>query len=98
VPYLDVTGTFSKENGNVCLFILNRDLTNAHEVDVIWEDAPPARILTSAALTGNDLKASNSFDAPQRVVPQDLSKPVTSGGHTKFEVPPRSYTVLQWSL
>jgi alpha-N-arabinofuranosidase len=48
VPYLDVTGTFSKENGNVCLFILNRDLTNAHEVDVIWEDAPPARILTSS--------------------------------------------------
>jgi alpha-N-arabinofuranosidase len=98
VPYLDVTGTFSKENGSVCLFILNRDLTKAHEVDLVWEDAPPARVLTSTVLTGNDLKASNSFDAPKRVVPQELGKPVTSGGHTKFEVPARSYTALQWSL
>ena len=98
VPYLDVTGTFSKENGNVCLFILNRDLTNAHEVDVIWEDAPPAHVVTSTVLTGNDLKASNSFDAPQRVVPQDLGKTATANGHTRFEVPARSYTALQWSL
>jgi alpha-N-arabinofuranosidase len=98
VPYLDVTGTFSKENGNVSLFILNRDLSNAHQVDVVWEGAPPTRVLTSTVLTGSDLKASNGFDSPKRVVPQDLAKPVTSGGHTKFEVPARSYTVIQWAL
>ena len=98
VPYLDVAGTFSKENGNVCLFILNRDLSRAHEVDVVWEDAPPAHVVTSTVLTGNDLKASNSFDAPQRVVPQDLGKTATANGHTRFEVPARSYTALQWSL
>jgi alpha-L-arabinofuranosidase len=96
VPYLDVTGTFSKENGNVCLFILNRDLSNAHEVDVVWEGAPPARVLTSTVLTGSDLKAADGFDSPKRVAPQDLAKPVTSGGQTKFEVPARSYTVIQW--
>jgi alpha-L-arabinofuranosidase len=96
VPYLDVVGTFSKENGDVALFVLNRDLTNAHELDVVWEDAAPARVLTASVLTGSDLKAFNGFDAPKRVVPADLGKPVTSNGHTKFEVPPRSYTVVQW--
>ena len=96
VPYLDVVGTFSTENGNVSLFILNRDLSKAHEVDVVWEDATPARVLTSTVLTGSDLKAFNSFDSPKRVAPSDFGKPVTSGGHTKFEVPARSYTVLQW--
>jgi alpha-L-arabinofuranosidase len=96
VPYLDVTGTFSKENGNVSLFILNRDLARSHEVEVVWQDAAPARLLTSAVLTGSDLKAFNSFDSPQRVVPQEFGKPSTAGGHTKFEVPARSYTVLQW--
>src|SRR5271154_934676 len=55
VPYLDVVGTFSKENGNVSLFILNRDLSNAHEVDVIWEGTPPAHVLMSTVLTGGDL-------------------------------------------
>jgi alpha-L-arabinofuranosidase len=96
VPYLDVTATFSAENGNVALFILNRDLSNAHEVDVVWEDAPRTRVLKSTVLTGSDLKAVNSFDSPTRVVPQNLNKPTTSGGHTKFEVPPRSYSVIQW--
>jgi alpha-L-arabinofuranosidase len=47
-------------------------------------------------LTGSDLKAFNSFDFPKRVAPTDFAKPTTSGGHTKFEVPARSYTVLQW--
>jgi alpha-N-arabinofuranosidase len=98
VPYLDVTGTFSKENGNVSLFILNRDLSKPRQIDVTWEDAAPARVLTSTVLTGSDLKAFNSFDAPRRVVPQELGKPVTSGTHTKFEVPPRSYTVVQWGV
>src|SRR5208283_3925407 len=93
VPYLDVVGTFSKEDGGVTLFILNRDLAGSREIEVVWEDAAPARAVSALALTGSDLKAFNSFDAPKRVVPADLVKPVTSTGHTKFEVPPRSYSV-----
>jgi alpha-N-arabinofuranosidase len=96
VPYLDVTGTFSKESRNVSLFILNRDLSKARQVQVIWGDAPPARVLMATVLTGNDLKASNGFDAPKRVVPQELGKPATSGGRTTFEVPARSYAAIQW--
>jgi len=96
VPFLDVTATFSKENGSVSLFILNRDLAKPREIDVLWQDAQPARVLTATVLTGSDLKASNSFDAPRRVVPQDLAKPLSIGGHTKFEVPPRSYSAIQW--
>jgi alpha-L-arabinofuranosidase len=96
VPYLDVVGTFSKENGKVSLFILNRDLVNAHQVDVVWQDASPARVLTSTVLTGSDLKAFNTFDSPKRVAPGELGKPVSASGRTKFEVPPRSYSVIQW--
>ncbi len=96
VPYLDVTANFEKETGKVSLFILNRDLAKGREIDVTWQDAPPARLLTALTLTGNDLKAVNSFDAPKRVVPQELAKPTTSGGHSKLEVPPHSYSVVQW--
>ena len=98
VPYLDVTGTFSKENENVSLFILNRDLSNARETEVVWEDASPARLIASMVLTGTDLKAFNGFDSPKRVAPTNLEKPVTSGGRTKFALPARSYTVLQWGM
>ena len=97
VPYLDVAGTTSMEDGKVSLFILNRDLTKAHTIEVNWQDKAPAKVLNSTILTGSDLKAFNSFDAPQRVAPQTFDKPVTAGGRTKFEVPARSYTALQWT-
>jgi alpha-N-arabinofuranosidase len=97
VPYLDAAATLNPENGQTSLFILNRDLSKAREVEIVWEDNPGTRVLASWVLTGNDLKAVNSFEAPQRVQPQTLDKPSTNAGRTKFEVPARSYTVLQWT-
>jgi alpha-N-arabinofuranosidase len=95
VPYLDVVGT-QAEDGSVSLFILNRDLSKAHSVEINWEGKAPGRVLAAQVLTGDDLKAVNSFAAPRKVVPQELSKPSTSAGKTKLEVPARSYSVIQW--
>jgi len=96
VPYLDVAGTRDPDSGKVALFVLNRDLSKAHAVEINWQDQAPARALSSVLLTGDDLKAFNSFDAPQRVVPRTLDKPSITGGRAKFEVPARSYAVIQW--
>lgn len=96
VPYLDVAGALSADDGKISVFILNRDLSNPHNVELNWEDKTPGRVLTASVLTGNDLKAVNGFDAPQRVIPQAMDEPTTSGGKTKFEVPARSYTMIQW--
>jgi alpha-N-arabinofuranosidase len=98
VPHVDVAGSFNSGDGSVSLFILNRDLKNAHDIEINWEDHAPAKVLNSLLLTGDDLKAVNSFQAPQKVAPQTFAKPVTTGTRTKFEVPARSYTVLQWSM
>jgi alpha-N-arabinofuranosidase len=98
VAHLDAAGAYDNNAGKIALFILNRDLSEAHPVEVVWEDGAPARVVSASVLTGGDLKAANSFAAPKRVVPQSFSVPVPSGGKTKFEVPARSYTVIQWSL
>jgi alpha-N-arabinofuranosidase len=95
VPYLDVAGTLDAD-GTVTLFILNRDLSNGHQVEITWEAKAGSRLLDSYVLTGSDLKAVNGFDAPKRVVPQAAEKPVTSAGSTKMEVPARSYSVYRW--
>jgi alpha-L-arabinofuranosidase len=98
VAHLDVSGSLDRSDGKLSLFILNRDLSKAHEVEVVWEEAAPAQVISASALTGDDLKASNSFAAPQRVAPQSFRAPAVTGGKTKFEVPARSYTVIQWSM
>ena len=79
------------------LFILNRDLVKAQTVEINWQDRMPGKLLNSTVLTGSDLKACNTFEAPQRVAPQPADKVSTSGVRTKFEVPARSYTAIQWT-
>ncbi len=96
VPYLDVAGTLSPDDGKVSLFVLNRDLSKAHAVEVNWQDKAPSKTLSSVLLTGDDLKAFNSFENPQKVAPRSLDKPSITGGRAKFEVPARSYAVIQW--
>jgi len=96
VPYLDVAATLDKNNGQTSVFILNRDLAKARQVEIVWENSVPGRVVNSSVLTGDDLKAVNSFDMPQKVQPQAFDKPSTSGGKTKLEVPARSYVLLQW--
>ena len=74
VPYLDVTAT-TADDGKVSLFILNRDLSRAHTVEVNWQDKAPSQVVASLVLTGDDLKATNSFDLPNHVLRKLLPSP-----------------------
>jgi alpha-L-arabinofuranosidase len=96
VPYLDVMATATSD-GKTSVFVLNRDLQKPHQVELLWEDRAPGNLAASWIITGNDLKAVNTFDAPKRVVEQAAPKPTTSNGRTTMELPPRSYTMFQWS-
>ena len=97
VPYIDVAGTISRQDGKVAVFVLNRDLSKSHVVEINWQDKTPGQVLIATVLTGADLKASNTFETPQKVAPQAFPKPTTNNGRTKFEVPARSYTMIQWA-
>ena len=97
VPYLDVVATFEPENKTAALFILNRDLSKARDVEIDWHDLTPSKVTNSWTLTGNDLKAVNSFEQPNRVVPQKYEAPSVRQKMT-FQVPARSYTVVTLAL
>jgi alpha-N-arabinofuranosidase len=97
VPYIDVSATYNAESKEISLFVLNRDLSKAREVELHWEDHAPSRVVDSQILTGDDLKAFNSFETPRRVAPQPFERPSTADMKTRFEVPPRSYSAIQWS-
>jgi len=90
VAYADVASTFDKESGKTTLFVFNRDLAKAREVEFVWEGVAPTRVIEAMVLTGDDLKAANSFEAPKRVAPRELAKPTVKAGKMTFEVPARS--------
>ena len=98
LPYVDVAATYNAESKAVSVFLLNRDLSKGREVEFLWEDNAPSHVFGSQILTGDDLKAFNSFEGPQQVAPRSFEKPATTGMRTRLEVPPRSYSMIQWSL
>ena len=92
VPYLDVVATLDPQNGQACVLMLNRDLESERELNLVWRDPAPSRVLACETLTGPDLKAVNTFEQPERVAPQPLEPP-QPGATMTFKLPPRSYSV-----
>jgi alpha-N-arabinofuranosidase len=89
--------TLDTNSKSGALFILNRDLNNARDLEIDWHDLTPTAVTNCQTITGNDLKAVNSFEQPNRVVPQKLDPP-KAGQKMRFQVPARSYTLLTISL
>ncbi len=94
VPYLDVAATRDPESGKVCLLVLNRDLDKSRQFEVNWRGSEPTRVLASQVITGPDLKATNTFDEPNKVVPAKAGPPQLKGDRTLIEVPARSYSLF----
>ena len=97
VPYLDVVATVDSAAKSATVFVMNRDLDRARELEINWRDLTPSRVASFQTITGTDLKAVNTFADPKRVVPQALENPKT-GSRMSFEVPARSYSVLSLAL
>jgi alpha-N-arabinofuranosidase len=92
VPFVDVVVTVDQKNARAAVLMLNRDLDAERELVLEWRDPTPARVLACETLTGPDLKAFNTFEAPDRVAPRKLDPP-QAGATMTFRLPPRSYTV-----
>ncbi len=97
VPFLDVVATLDEAGRQAAVLVLNRDLTDERELRVEWDGVVPTRVLACETLTGADLKAFNTFDAPRRVAPQPLTAPAL-GNPMTLKLPPRSYSVVHLAL
>lgn len=93
VPFLDVAATYDEAGRTATVFILNRDLVKPRELEIVWQNLTPTKVASSLTITGTDLKAINTFDAPNRVVPQPLEPPAARQNMT-LQVPARSYSVV----
>ena len=94
VPFVDVTVTFDPKDGHACVLMLNRDTEAERELTLEWRDPTPTRVLVCETLTGPDVKAFNTFEQPQPVVPRTLEPP-QAGARMTFKLPARSYSVAR---
>jgi alpha-N-arabinofuranosidase len=97
VQYLDMVATLDPEQKTASIFVLNRDLEKAQDLEITWHDLTPAKVMAFETITGSDLKAVNTFAEPNRVVPQKLENPKI-GSTMTLKLPARSYSVLSLAL
>jgi alpha-L-arabinofuranosidase len=74
------------------LFMLNRDTSGERDITITWQSPTPSKVLACQTLTGRDLKAINTFEKPNTIVPAKLDAP-QAGSSMTFRLPAASYTV-----
>ena len=96
VPYLKVAAV-AGEGGSLSLFLLNRDLKQEMEVSV--EARSFGRFVVSQAieLRHDDLQATNTRDAPERVRPAPLQHGSIDAGRLRARLKPASWNVIHLS-
>ena len=96
VPYLKVAAV-AGEGGSLSLFLLNRDLKQEMEVSV--EARSFGRFVVSQAieLRHDDLQATNTRDAPERVKPAPLQHGTIDAGRLRARLKPASWNVIHLS-
>lgn len=92
VPFIDIVATHNPRNGEMALFMLNRDTTAERDIRIAWQSPTPTRVLVCQTLTGRDMKAANTFEQPNNVTPKNLDAPA-AGTSMTFRLPAGSYTV-----
>jgi alpha-L-arabinofuranosidase len=97
VPFIDAVATYDAKEKRVSVFVLNRDLSNERELALRFEDIVPGKVLAAETVTGTDLKAFNTFDAPDRVTMTSLDA-AKAGAKMTLRLPARSYSVFHLSV
>lgn len=97
VPALDVAASYDAATQQGAIFLVNRSQAEAVTAEFIWQDGKTGVINQAWQLTGDDPKASNSWEAPNRLVTRPIATPKVSDGRATLTLPPLSFTVLQTS-
>ena len=94
VSALDVSASYHVEAEMGAIFIVNRSQTETLTTNIEWQDIKSTQIEKAWQMAGDDPKACNSWEAPDRVVAKEITKPVMDNGRCTINLPPLSFTVL----
>ena len=93
VPYLKLSAV-ADTAGGLSLFLLNRDLTQEMEVDLDARRFGRLTVGEATELRHDNLKATNTRDAAERVKPAALKGVTVDGGRIRATLKPASWNVI----
>lgn len=96
VPELATVTTFDESNNEMAFFVLNTNLEQDITLDLQIEEFGELQLIEQQVLTGEDLFAVNSFEAPQNVKPVSIDVTFKTDTQFQFVLPKTSWTMLRF--
>jgi alpha-L-arabinofuranosidase len=94
VPFVVATVVHDPQSGAATILALNRHVTDEIQLDVELRDLGPRKLVLATELHHGDLKAVNTKDAPNTVVPRDTSQVTIEGERLRAQLKPLSWSVF----
>ncbi|WP_129337682.1 alpha-N-arabinofuranosidase [Cellulomonas endophytica] len=95
VPVLDAVATHDAEEGLVTVFVVNRDPASAVALATELRAFGDLELVEATLLGGDDLMATNTREAPDRVVPVAHPSGSLDGTVLRAELPPASWSMFR---
>jgi alpha-N-arabinofuranosidase len=86
------------DGDQLTVFVTNRSLEDTAPFTVALADRSIGAFVDGSIVTGDDPKASNSFEEPDHIVATPFEAVVVEGGRASTQLPPLSVTALTFSL
>jgi alpha-N-arabinofuranosidase len=95
VPYVEAVAVWNQEHDEVTVFAVNRNLTDSLQLECRLGNFDGYTVAEQIVLRNDDIKAQNTKEAPNRVVPQFSRDAVVDGGVLNATLAPASWNVIR---
>lgn len=95
VPMLEAVGVFNPQNDEITLFAVNRSLEKPLPLESAGQDLSGYRVKEHLVMAHPDLKAVNTLENPNTVVPVRCEGAHLTGGKLTAELPAASWNVIR---
>lgn len=95
VPYLEAIAVYNEEQSQVTVFAVNRHLTEELDLQVDLRSFGEVKVLEHLVLEHEDLKAVNTLEQPQQVLPHNQGNARADGSRVEARLGKASWNVIR---
>ena len=97
VPLIDAIATHDPDSRHTVLFVVNRSLDQAVELDADMRAVHAHSLIEALTLADADVNATNTEKRPNRVIPRNLGGTTLTDGTLNAVLPPVSWSMMRLS-
>ena len=96
MPYIDSAAVLH-DDGSVTVFCVNRDIKEDYELSIDLRSFGDLKFAEHILLHHDDVKAVNTENAPDNVIPTDGPGGKIDGGKAEIRIPALSWNVIRFN-